>query len=69
MRCCWRVEVEAGEERVEAGEVEITASGTLVFYRFASRREQGRTSMTAFSPHPWRRCHLEGETGTSPGGM
>jgi hypothetical protein len=30
----WLVRTEAGQERVEADEVEITASGVLAFYEF-----------------------------------
>jgi hypothetical protein len=55
----WCVTLEAGEERVEADEVEITAAGVLVFYRFPSRRESERTLLLALSPGAWRRCELE----------
>ena len=55
----WLVELDGVEEHVEADEVEITASGVLVFYRFASRTEKERTLLTAFSPSLWRRCQLE----------
>jgi hypothetical protein len=55
----WLIEFDGGEEHIEADEVEITASGVLVFYRFASRVEKERTLLTAFSPSLWRRCHLE----------
>jgi hypothetical protein len=55
----WLVEFDGGKEHVEADDVEITASGVLVFYRLASRMEQERTLLTAFSPSLWRRCQLE----------
>jgi hypothetical protein len=41
----WLVEFDGGEEHIEADDVEITASGVLVFYRFAllrGRRGNGR---------------------------
>ena len=55
----WLVEFEGGKEHVEADDVENTASGSLVFYRSASRMETERTLLTAFSPSLWRRCQLE----------
>ena len=55
----WLVELEAGKEHVEADDVEITASGVLVFYRSVSRRERERLLVTAFSPSLWRRCQFE----------
>ena len=55
----WLVEFDGGKEHVEADDVEITASGVLVFYRLASRMEKERTLLTAFSPSLWRRCQLE----------
>ena len=55
----WLVEFDGGKEHVEADDVEITASGVLVFYMLASRMEQERTLLTAFSPSLWRRCQLE----------
>ena len=55
----WLVELDGGEEHVEADDVEITASGVLIFYRLASRIESERTLLTAFSPGLWRRCQLE----------
>ncbi len=55
----WLVEFDGGKEHIEADEVEITASGVLVFYKFASRIESERTLLTAFSPGLWRRCQLE----------
>jgi hypothetical protein len=61
MKRQWLVSLDQGEERVEADEVEITASGVLVFYRCASRREAERTLILALSPGTWRRCHLEVE--------
>jgi len=57
----WLVQFEGHEERVEADEVEITDSGVLAFYRRASRTEQERTLLTAFSPGLRWRCQLEGE--------
>ena len=35
----WLVEFDGGDEHVEADDVEITASGVLVFYRLASRQD------------------------------
>jgi hypothetical protein len=55
----WLVEFDGGKEHVEADDVEITASGVLVFYRLASRMEMERRLQTAFSPSLWRRCQLE----------
>ena len=55
----WLVEFDGGEEHIEADDVEITASGVLIFYRFASRKESERTLLTAFSPSLWRRCQRE----------
>jgi hypothetical protein len=59
MKRQWLVQLDRGEERIEADEVEITASGVLVFYRCASRREAERTLVLALSPSTWRRCQLE----------
>ena len=59
MKKQWLVLFEGGEEHVEADEVEITASGVLVFYRYASRMEKERTLLVAFPPGQWRRCELE----------
>lgn len=61
MKRQWLISLDQGEERVEADEVEITASGVLVFYRCASRREAERTLILALSPGTWRRCQLEVE--------
>ncbi len=61
MKRQWLVRTDGREEHVEADEVEITASGVLMFYRFASRMEQERTLLLAFSPGLWRRCQLESE--------
>jgi hypothetical protein len=55
----WLVELEGSEEHIEADDVEVTVSGVLVFYRFASRTETERTLLSAFSPSLWRRCQLE----------
>jgi hypothetical protein len=60
MKKHWRVLCEAAEERVEADELEITASGVLAFFRCASRMEKDRTLLVAFAPGQWRRCQLEG---------
>ena len=57
----WLVQYDGHEERVEADEVEVTASGVLVFYRYAARMEQERTLLTAFSPGLRWRCQLESE--------
>lgn len=62
MKRQWIVESSSGEENVEADEVEITASGVLVFYRYASRQESERTLLLALSPGVWRRCQLQGES-------
>lgn len=62
MKRHWLVRLEAGEERVEADEVEILPSGVLVFYRFQSRRESERTLLLALSPSSWRRCQLESDS-------
>ena len=61
MKRRWLVRLARGEERVEADEVEIMASGVLVFYRFQSRRESERTLLLALSPTLWRRCQLESD--------
>jgi hypothetical protein len=61
MKRQWLVHLEAGEEHIEADEVEITASGVLAFYRFQSRQEGERTLLVAFSPTSWRRCRLESD--------
>ena len=55
----WLVEFDGGEEHIEADDVEITASGVLVFYKFASRMERERTLLRAFWPSLLRRCQLE----------
>lgn len=57
----WRVELEAGDERVEADEVEVLASGVLTFYRFQTRQETERILLVAFAPSSWRRCSLDSE--------
>lgn len=57
----WLVQFDGREERIEADDVEITDSGVLAFYRRASRTEQERTLLTAFSPGLCWRCQLEGE--------
>jgi hypothetical protein len=57
----WLVQCDGLEEHVEADEVEITASGVLLFHRSASRMEQERTLLSAFSPELWRRCQLVSE--------
>ena len=61
MKRQWLVQFEGGEEVIEADEVEITVSGALVFYRVASRMEQERTLLTAYSPDLGWRCRLEQE--------
>ena len=57
----WLVQYQGREERIEADDVEITASGVLVFYRLASRMDQERTLLTALSPGLGWRCELESE--------
>ena len=59
MKRQWLVRPDTGEEHVEADEVEITASGALVFYRLAARTESERTLLMAFAPGLWRGCQLE----------
>ena len=61
MRRAWLVRADGRDEHVEADEVEVTSSGTLAFYRFASRMEQERTLLMAFAPGLWQKCTLEGE--------
>jgi len=61
MKRRWLVSSDTGEEHVEADEVEILASGALVFYRYASRRETERTLLLTLSPNVWRRCQLESD--------
>ena len=60
-KAVWLVQYQGREERIEADEVEITASGALVFYRFASRMEQERTLLMAISSGLDWRCQLESE--------
>jgi len=57
----WLVQYQGGEERIEADDVEITASGVLAFYRVGSRTDRDRTLVTAFSPALAWRCQLESE--------
>ena len=61
MKRVWLVQYHEREEHIEADDVEITASGALVFYRYASRMEQDRTLLSAFSPALSWRCQLESE--------
>ena len=61
MKRQWRIQYQGREEHVEADDVEVTASGVLVFYRVASRMEQERTLLAAFSAALDWRCQLEGE--------
>ncbi|RIL07961.1 MAG: hypothetical protein DCC71_01150 [Proteobacteria bacterium] len=58
----WIVDSAAGEESIEADEVDITAAGVLVFYRVATRRESERTLIASFAPAHWRRCRLASES-------
>jgi len=60
MKSRWLLELTTGPQEVEADEVEITASGALVFYRAAGRRENERTLLGAWSPGSWQRCLLQG---------
>ena len=55
------VETDAGQEPVEADGWEITASGVLVFYRCATRREIERSLLLTFAPAVWRRRRLDPE--------
>jgi hypothetical protein len=59
MKKKWRVQLDAEEEHIDADEIEITASGVLVFYRYASRMEKERTLLVAFAPGCWRSCRLD----------
>ncbi len=59
MKRRWLVESEGSEEHVEADEVEITAAGVLVFYRYASRQETERTLLPTCCSSAWRCCRLE----------
>lgn len=61
MKRRWLVQMDGSEERIEADEVEITASGVLSFYQYASPMERERTLRTAFPPGLWRRCQLQGD--------
>ena len=55
----WLVQTEAGQERVEADEIEITASGVLAFYQFKRSIDKEHILLTAFAPGAWQRCELE----------
>ena len=57
----WLVQYQGQEERIEADDVEITASGVLAFYRLPSRMDQQRTLLKAISPGLCWRCELEGD--------
>lgn len=59
MKRKWLLDLEQGQEYLEADEVEITAAGALVFYRSAGRRDSERTLLCAWSASSWRRCQLE----------
>jgi hypothetical protein len=61
MKRKWLVQLTDGEERIEADEVEVVDSGTLVFYRAQHRRENERTMLLALSAESWRRCQLESD--------
>jgi hypothetical protein len=58
MKRQWLVQLDAGEERIEADDVEVTASGVLAFYQYAAPMERERTLRTALPPGLWRRCQL-----------
>jgi hypothetical protein len=55
----WLVRTEAGQERVEADEVEITASGVLAFYEFERSIQREHILLTAFASDAWQRCELD----------
>ena len=57
----WLVQYPGCEERIEADDVEITASGVLPFNRCASRTDRDRTLVAAFSPALAWRCDLDSE--------
>ena len=61
MERIWLVHCDGRDETIEADELEVTGAGALVFYRFASRREQGRTLIVAFPAGAWQRCTLRSE--------
>ena len=60
MKRRWTVELDQGQQHVDADEVEITPSGALVFYRSAGRTESQRMLLSAWAPSTWRRCVVEG---------
>ena len=57
----WIVQLHGTKEQIEADEVEISASGALAFYRFASRMDSERTLLVAFSSSSWQQCRLESD--------
>jgi len=60
MKRQWRIDLDGSQETIEADEVEITTSGVLAFYQYASPMERERTLRTALPPGLWRRCQLQG---------
>ena len=59
MKKRWLVQTDAGQEHVEANEVEITPSGVLAFYQFEPPIKIERILLRAFAPSAWQRCELE----------
>ncbi len=59
MKRRWVIQTDAGQESVDADELEITPSGVLIFYQFTPPVQTERTLLTAFAPSAWRRCELE----------
>jgi hypothetical protein len=59
MKKRWLVKTDAGQEHIEANEVEITPSGVLAFYQFEPPIKTERILLTAFASSAWQRCELE----------
>ncbi len=59
MKRRWVVQTDAGQEYVDADELEITPSGVLAFYHFTPPIQTERMLLTALAPTAWRRCELE----------
>ena len=57
----WLVQFDGRDEQVEADDVEVTASGALVFYLSPRQRGQERTLLRAFSPGLRWHCRLESD--------
>jgi hypothetical protein len=57
----WLLERTDGQEHIQADEVEVAASGAIVFYRYAGHLESGRTLLGAWAAGTWQHCALEGD--------